>query len=109
MLEDDYQGQDLISIGIRLGNFGGQIIEIKPDNVYLEQNGKRVDALAFIPESAVDPNPLKLPVSILPGGAEVGEIYFTDQNELEVLQGWLLVINLTDQDLGIAQFKIPVE
>jgi hypothetical protein len=109
MAEDDFKGQDLISIGIRVENFGGRMIEILPKNAYLEQNGTRIYALDIIPVSAVDPNPLELPASILPGGTAVGELYFTSRNELAVSMEWLLVIDFTDQGLGAAQFEVSGE
>jgi hypothetical protein len=109
MVESDYEGDALVSLELLFENIGGQSLEIKAEDIYLQQNGKQIYALDFVPESAIDPNPLELPVSIRPGSTVSGEVYFSNLSEADLSTGWGLSIDLTDLGSWVIQFQIPGE
>lgn len=109
MTEEGYQGQDLVSLEIQIENFGSQLIEIDAVDIYIQQDETRIYTLDFTPESAEDPNALEFPLTLLPGRDEEGEVYFTSLSAVDLSNDWILVIDLTDQGLGRAQFQIPTE
>lgn len=105
MVENRYEGQDLIGFDLRIANNGTIPIEIIPQNLILREINRDVRALDFAPQIAVDSQ--LFPFGEVTGVA-LGEVFFAGVNPDE-LENWTLVVDLRYQGYGEVIFEFLEE
>jgi len=104
-----YAGKPVIGLVLRIVNHDDNSIEIKPDNIYLENMEQRVYAnpaseQEITEQAEEDIAAIPLPFS-LKYGEVAGRVFFVGVNPDE-LESWQLVINLINVGVGEARFSL---
>lgn len=106
--EENVEGV-VLSLDLNFENRGTGPVTIQHDDISLQWAEFQVEALPEAPTSIPDTYPAVFPLVVPPGEVAGGQIFFANITQMDLMEGWDLVVSLQDQGLGEMRFLVPVQ